>query len=246
MDDTERASLGLQAVSATVAAMIALQDPGAGVWAAGAVPILDEMQSRWFQRQQQKLGRTVEVGMDRSGLSTDEFLKTLTKDDLRLALLSEALSAASRTAVEDKIRAFGMALANGALTEDDARVDEERIWVQMLSEIEAPHLRVLSVLSAEKPVHESDFTWMYDQMWRVGKSLGADSPVIRERLLNAMEGQGLIRRKYGDQLPISYDLRSGASASDRFAIITETGRAVLKRVSQAGADSNPREDIRCL
>jgi hypothetical protein len=47
-----------------------------------------------------------------------------------------------------------------------------------------------------------------------------------------MESQGLILRRYGDQLPASYDLRGGASASDRFMLITETGRAVIRRVSE--------------
>lgn len=235
MEDTERASLGLRAVTATTAAMMALQDPSTGMLVAGAVPLLDEMQSRWFHREQQKLGRVIQVGIDQTGLSADDFLKELTKDDLRLALLSEALSAASRTAVDEKIRALGVALANGALTDDDARLDEERIWVQILAEVEAPHLRVLHVLIAEKPADESHFTWMYDQTGRAVKALGTDSSVIRERVLNAMERQGLIQRKYGDQLPTSYDLRGGASASDRFLLITETGRTVLHRVTDAGA-----------
>lgn len=215
--------------------MISSQEPMTAILAAGAVPVLDEMQGRWFRRQQQKLGHAVEVGMDRAGLSAEDFLNELTKDDLRLALLSEALSAASKTAVDGKIRALGVALANGALADDDARLDEERIWVQMLSEIEAPQLRVLAVLGAEKPAEESYFTWMYDQNGRASKALGTESPVIRERLLNAMEGQGLIQRKYGDQLPSSYDLRGGASASDRFSLITSAGRAVLRRVADAGS-----------
>lgn len=235
MDDTERASLGLRGVTAITAAMIASQDPSAGMFAAGVVPILDEMQSRWFLRERQKLGRVIEVGMDRTGLSPDDFLKGLTKDDLRLALLAEALSAASRTAVDEKIRAFGVALANGALTDDDARLDEERVWVQILAEVEAPHLRVLHVLSLDKPAEESHFAWLYEQTGRAIEALRTDSPVIRERILNAIERQGLIQRKYGDQLPAAYDLRGGASAGDRFLLITEAGRAVLQRFLDAGS-----------
>jgi hypothetical protein len=112
MEDTERASLGLRAVTAAAAAIISLQEPMTAILAAGAVPVLDELQGRWFRRQQQKLGHAVEVGMDRAGLSAEDFLNELTKDDLRLALLSEALSAASKTAVDGKIRALGVALRN--------------------------------------------------------------------------------------------------------------------------------------
>lgn len=233
MDETEHASLGLKAVTATTAAMIALQDPGTGIFIAGAVPILDEMQARWLRRERQKVGQAIQVAVDKTGFSADDFLKELTKDDLRLALLSEALSAAARTAVDAKIRALGVALANGALANDDARLDEERVWVQILAEVEAPQLRVLQVLSADKPADESHFTWMYDQTGRAVKAFGTESSVIRERLISAMESQSLIQRKYGDQLPASYDLRGGASASDRFMLITETGRAVLRRVSDA-------------
>lgn len=235
MDDTERASLGLRAVTATTAAMVALQDPTTGMVVAGAVPILDEMQSRWFHRERQKLGHVIEVGMDQTGLSPDDFLKELTKDDLRLALLAESLSAASRTAVNEKIQALGVALATGALTDDDARLDEERVWVQILAEVEAPHLRVLYILNVDKPANESHFTWLYDQTGRAINALSTDSAVIRERMLNTIERQGLIQRKYGDELPASYDLRGGASASDRFLLITEAGRAVLDRFSDAGS-----------
>lgn len=235
MDDTEHASLGLKAVAATAAAVISLQDPSTGIFVAGAVPILDEMQTRWLRRERQKVGHAIQVGVDKTGLSADKFLKELTKDDLRLALLSEALSAAARTAVEAKIRALGNALANGALANDDARLDEERIWVQILAAVEAPQLRVLHVLSADKPSAESHFTWLYDQTGRAVKAFGTESSVIRERLISGMESQSLIQRRYGDQLPASYDLRGGASASDRFMLITETGRAVLRRVSEPGS-----------
>jgi hypothetical protein len=47
--------------------MIALQDPGTGMFVAGAVPLLDEMQSRWFQRERQKLGQAIQVGIDQTG-----------------------------------------------------------------------------------------------------------------------------------------------------------------------------------
>ena len=235
MDDTEHASLGLRAVAATAAAVVSLQDPSTGIFVAGAVPILDEMQSRWLRRERQKVGQAIQVGVDKTGLSADDFLKELTRDDLRLALLSEALSAAARTAVDAKIRALGVALANGALSNDDARLDEERIWVQILAEVEAPQLRVLHVLNADKPAAESHFTWLYDQTGRAVKAFGTESSVIRERLISGMESQSLIQRKYGDQLPASYDLRGGASASDRFMLITETGHAVLRRVSAAGS-----------
>lgn len=97
--------------------------------------------------------------------------------------------AKAETAVEAKIRALGDALANGALANDDARLDEERIWVQVLAAVEAPQLRVLHVLSADKPAEESHFTRLYDQTGRAVKAFGTESSVIRERLISGMESR---------------------------------------------------------
>lgn len=63
-----------------------------------------------------------------------------------------ALAASAATYTEEKIHVLGRALANGVLTEDDAILDTELFVVDAFSRLEAPHVRVLELLSKAGPV----------------------------------------------------------------------------------------------
>lgn len=82
-----------------------------------------------------------------SALDLVEVLRRVTLNDDRLALFGEAIFAAAQSAVAAKVRVLGRGLASGAIASDDARVDEERVWVRILLDVEAPHLRILEHLA---------------------------------------------------------------------------------------------------
>jgi hypothetical protein len=61
-----------------------------------------------------------------------------------LDLAAVVVAAASETIVEAMIRVLGRALATGALASDDAVVEERRFLVDLLADLEAPHIRLLA------------------------------------------------------------------------------------------------------
>ena len=51
-----------------------------------------------------------------------------------------ALSAATRTVWEDKVRTLGRSLASGLLAEDNAEIDTEQMIIAAITDIEGPQL----------------------------------------------------------------------------------------------------------
>jgi len=220
MDDPEGASLVLKSLAALLAAGAAVADPAAGVVVAGAVPVVDEMQHRWLVRQREKVEITIAAAIQRAGLSAEEMLERLTSDPVRLALLGEVLTAAAKTATDTKLIALASSLAAGAVGADPI-VEEERIWTQIVSELEAPHIQALDVLARSQPAGVSSFDWTVGQWQALAEALKPYRRVVQERVLTSLERLGLARWRYGDQLPKSYELDTGGWAGDRFWSITE-------------------------
>jgi hypothetical protein len=103
-------------------------------------------------------GRTLELAARQANLGLEELQRRLAGSPHRLQLTAAALAAAANTTLEAKLRALGRALATGALTTDDAVIDEQRFLVDTLADLEAPHLRVLHQLSIE---HEGYWPEVY-------------------------------------------------------------------------------------
>jgi hypothetical protein len=68
-----------------------------------------------------------------------------------LDLAVAVVTAAAETALDAKIKTLGGALATGAMAADDAIVDEQRLLVRILADLEAPHVRVLVQLAEPHP-----------------------------------------------------------------------------------------------
>ena len=62
-----------------------------------------------------------------------------------------ALSAATRTAWEDKLRTLGRSLAEGLLAEDEAKIDTEQMIIAAITDIEGPQLAMLEFLVRWEP-----------------------------------------------------------------------------------------------
>ena len=63
-------------------------------------------------------------------------------DDRRHKLFTRALSVAQDTALREKRRALGRALAAGVMG-DEARIDEELLFVRAVDDIDEMHIRML-------------------------------------------------------------------------------------------------------
>jgi hypothetical protein len=82
------------------------------------------------------------------GDRADELLEGVLADDRRLALFDRAVEAAARTALHGKARMLGRALASGALASDDAELDRAELRLEVIADLEAPHVKVLELLEA--------------------------------------------------------------------------------------------------
>lgn len=102
-------------------------------------------------------------------------------------LLNDALLAASDTLNQRKVRALARAVANG-LREDGARIDENRLLVFALAQMEEPHIKVLA--SVEPSPHWTTFTAINE---RVDHSLA---------VLPVLERAGLIENNDDDYLQV--------------------------------------------
>lgn len=79
------------------------------------------------------------------------FADAAASDESYQELLARTLTIAKDTALRDKRRALGRALAN-ALGETGTRVDNEIAFVRMLAGLDPVHIRVLKIMSG-RPKH---------------------------------------------------------------------------------------------
>jgi hypothetical protein len=121
-------------------------------------------------------------------------------------LLHNALRAAAASGLEAKRRALGKALASGVLAQDDATIDESELLVSALSNIEAPHVRVLAAMVVEHGVSISS------ARKRARNVLGQESEETTEAILQQLSAWGLAE---SDHLDITERIADSGSAGFR-------------------------------
>jgi hypothetical protein len=130
----------------------------------------------------------VQQAADRLGVEPQDVVSSAFTDPERAAMLSESLEAAIRTMSAQKIAALAHALAAGLLR-DEARVDDERLIIRALTDLEEPHIRALFRFTGVPPragLRRSRMTlWTGDDQF---------SNASAEALINTLERNGLIAR----------------------------------------------------
>lgn len=118
---------------------------------AGLGPILEPLVSNvWAeiaaggrQRQAEVLASAID-----SGVPEDELGERINASERTQLLTGFALSSATRTAWDDKVRTLGRSLASGLLAGDDAKIDVEQMIIAAITDIEGPQLAMLELLVA--------------------------------------------------------------------------------------------------
>ena len=143
--------------------------------------------------------------------------EVIAQDECTRLLGGSAISAATRTAYDAKVRALGRALACG-LADDQARIDEEQLIIAAIADMEAPHVSLLHLLVTRTPSRDASgivgavyeaptFTlpgtpdsraWRADYIASVRPTLGPVLPA----LLGTLERHGLVKENdvVGDAL----------------------------------------------
>ncbi len=101
------------------------------------------------------------------------------------ALFFAAVEAGARTGLEDKRRLLGRVVSEAVL--DDAKVDEAQLLVQVLGELDAPHLRGLETVR-----RASDVAYQPDGYEVVSKAVEQAVAVLPEPLQAALVRTGTL------------------------------------------------------
>lgn len=158
MAEVDKHELAEQVVITVAAGLAGYLGPGAGALAAGSVPLalagLDRIASIIGSRRLEHDVETLLDGAEAFGAETVEefmeFVEAAVSDEDRQELLARTLTIAQDTAMRDKRRALGRALA-AAASDTGTKVDPEMLFVRILADLDEPHIRLLRLLSTDPP-----------------------------------------------------------------------------------------------
>ena len=127
--------------------------PDAGAAATALAPameaVLSRVAGRLSQRRYRHAAETLMDAADASSEPVEELVEKAVSDERRHELLARALGVAQDTSLRDKRRALGRALAAG-IAGDDARIDDELLFIRAIADLDEPHIRLLALLGTKR------------------------------------------------------------------------------------------------
>jgi hypothetical protein len=150
--------LVIKVVAGAVGAAAGLAGPDAAVASAGLAPVLEDVLGQIFSRlsakRAERVAETLTDAAEELGGDPAEqlrrFADAAASDEAYQELLARTLTTAQDSAMRDKRRALGRALANAA-DDTGTRVDQEIAFVRMLADLDPVHIRVLKIMSRRPP-----------------------------------------------------------------------------------------------
>jgi hypothetical protein len=147
-----------------------------------------------------------------AGIPLSDLLDEAVADERRHELLARTLTIAQDTALRNKRRALGRALANGVM--DDARIDMELLFIRAVADIDEMHIRLLARLAVPSG-HQG---WSEQEVMELDPGL---APAARA-LLGTLELHGLLATRQA--------VRVSNTGSVQFYTVTFAGNAMLDRL----------------
>lgn len=152
--DLERILVDMLSKVASASTAVAMPGPGGLYLAAGVEEATSLALGRIVERVRSaragRLGQVLHEASIAAHLSPQEFASRLTETGTKTELAVRGLSQAQDTALQEKLRAIGNALASGALAEDDATVGDELLFLRVLDALEMPHVRLMRLLGSTR------------------------------------------------------------------------------------------------
>lgn len=131
-------------LSAAAGAAIGAAFPAFAVPVAGIVEALHAFGERLQEVQERQVCEVMVAAGAEAGMSAEDVVHHLLERKDLILLATEAIDAARRTLLAGKAESLGRIL--GSILADDALLDLESIWIRIVSVVEPPHIRVLSLL----------------------------------------------------------------------------------------------------
>jgi hypothetical protein len=180
-------NLAIQLVAAFFAGALTLYGVVPGALATMFAPALAAIVTslaRVGQRRAEHAADTLMDAADAADVPLDEFFGRAVADDRRHELFTRTLIIAQDTALREKRRALGRALAAGVMG-DDAQIDEELLFIKAVEDIDTMHIRVLDRMAT---THVGPEGWMASRIVAADRGLAVGIRV----LLGTLELHGLI------------------------------------------------------
>ncbi|MGE5136761.1 MAG: hypothetical protein ACM32E_28175 [Gemmatimonadota bacterium] len=227
-DGDGRRELAVRTSAAALTGLAGLLGPDPAAIATTLSPAMEmvlshvatRIRQRWNRNAAEALGDAAEA----SGESPEDLLLKAVADDRRHELLARALGVAQDTALREKRRALGRALAAG-IAGDDARVDDELLFIRAVADIDEPHIRLLALMASETPLPGKLSGSVFHGGWSPG-AITARDPGFGDSLpalMWTLESHGLI----------GTETSSTPWQSSRVAFtVTQAGRQLLDRLTQ--------------
>ena len=239
-DEEAGHELAIRTAAAVVAGATGLLGPDALAAATALTPALEtvllHVVGTLSHHRFRHAAQTLEDAADAAGEPVEQFAEKAVSDERREELLARTLTIAQDIALRDKRRALGRALAAG-IAGDDAKIDDELLFIRAVADIDAPHIRLLALMASEHIAPDTPGGadslggWSQD-------TIAARDPGLEEAipaLLATLESHGLVRAE--DRLATW-----GGMMSPQVYNITAAGRTLLKRL--AAEASGPEEGAR--
>jgi hypothetical protein len=233
-DDEPRHELAVRTAVAVVAGGAGLLGPDAGAAATALTPALETVLSRVVgtlsQRRVRHAGQTLEDGAEAAGEPVEQFVQRAVSDERRAELLARTLTVAQDTALRDKRRALGRALAAG-IAGDDAKIDDELLFIRAVADIDTPHIRLLALIASQRTstlIRTGKDSDSYLAGLSVAKmatrdpGLGETIPV----LLSTLASHGLVRAE---------ESSTPWQSSNAWYYVTPAGSTLLDRLAAESA-----------
>jgi hypothetical protein len=190
--------------------------PAIGAVAVGSTPIFEAIATFAVkQLGQRRIEHAAETLLDAAEAADEplaDFIDKAVADDRRHELFARALIIAQDTAWRNKRRALGRALAAGVM-EDEARIDEELLFVRAVDDVDEIHIRLLGRVADGSRLTVGDIA-------RADPGL-EDAMLV---LLGQLQSHGLI----DSRSPVT---PGGAMTPEPHYFITDWGRRFLDRLA---------------
>jgi hypothetical protein len=209
-------NLAIQLVAAFFAGALTLYGTVDGALATMFQPLLVAIMTslaRVGRRRAEHAAETLMDAADAADIPLGEFFDRAVADDRRHELFARTLVIAQDTAWREKRRALGRALAAGVMG-DDARIDEELLFVRAVDDIDEMHIRLLGRIADGSRSTAGDIA---------AADPGLEAGVLA--LLGQLQSHGLI----DSRAPVT---PGGAMTPEPYYFITDTGRTFLARLAE--------------
>lgn len=207
--------------AAGIGAYFGLVVPGGAGIVSGAVmgvalsPWVAKIRQEWSRDQQRNEKLLMESACEAANKTAEEVFTLAAESPKARMLFNKALSAASDTVWDYKVKTLGRAMAQGLLSSDDTIVGMAGMETAAIADMDEPHLCLLEFLVGYEPAWRPDqrdpspiddvpvysHSIAYDRSWHYGRRMWSEESIYRHRprlgsvlrsLFGTLERHGLI------------------------------------------------------